>query len=48
MIRWRVGDMKLPKEQRVKDSRRDWSRLNTRYNIWNKDQGAFSKFIFVE
>ena len=48
MVRWRVGDMKQPKETRVPGSRNDWSRLNTRYNFWNKDQAAFSKWIFQE
>ncbi len=48
MIRWRVGDMKLPKEQRVEGSCNEMSRLNTRFNIWNRDPAAFSKFVFVE
>ncbi|MBO7721089.1 MAG: DUF4838 domain-containing protein [Kiritimatiellae bacterium] len=48
MIRWRVGDMKLPKEQRIPDSRREMSRLNTRFSHWNRDQAAFSKWVFRE
>ncbi len=46
--RWRVGDMKLPKEQRQPGSVNDWARLYTRYNHWNRDPAAFGKFIFVE
>ena len=48
MVRWRVGDMKNPKEKRAADSCNDWSRLNTRHNFWNRDQAAFSDFVFVE
>ena len=46
--RWRVGDLKLPKEQQVKDSKRCWTRLFTRYNMWNKDPAAFGPLPFVE
>ena len=46
--RWRVGDMKLPKEQRAEGSKNDWSRLFTRGNFWNKDPAAFGEFKFVE
>ena len=48
LIRWRVGDMKMPKEKRVKDSHNEMSRMNTRYSHWNKDPGAFGKFVFIE
>ena len=48
LIRFRVGDCKLPKEQRAEGSHSEISRLNTRFNKWNKDPAAFSEWQFVE
>ena len=48
MIRFRVGDCKLPKEKRAEGSHSEISRLNTRFNKWNKDPAAFSDWQFVE
>ena len=48
LIRWRVGDLYLPKEQRVPGSTNCWSRLNTRGNHYNKDTSAFSEWKFRE
>ena len=48
LIRWRVGDLHLPKEQRVPGSVSCWSRLNTRANHYNKDTSAFSDWKFRE
>ena len=44
MIRFRYGDRKQPKDQRAQEI----SRLNTRFNKWNSDPAAFSKWVFVE
>lgn len=48
VIRWRVGDCALPKDKRAPGSKNEMSRLNTRYNGWNKDASAFSTWTFVE
>ena len=48
LIRWRVGDLYLPKAERVPGSTNCWSRLNTRGNHYNKDTSAFSDWKFRE
>ena len=48
VTRWRVGDTKKPKDCRVPGSKAELSRLNTRFNKWNRDPAAFSNFVFVE
>ena len=42
--RWRVGDMRLPKERRVPGSRYEYSRLSTRYTQRDVDPAAFVEF----
>ena len=44
VTRWRVGDMCLPKSERVPESRYEWSRLDTRYTRPNDDPAAFVEF----
>ncbi|MBO7721650.1 MAG: DUF4838 domain-containing protein [Kiritimatiellae bacterium] len=48
LIRFRVGDARVPKEARQKGSHEEISRLNTRFSKWNKDPAAFSEWKFVE
>lgn len=42
--RWRVGDRRRPKEERVAGSRYEHSRLNTCYTVSNADPAAFVEF----
>ena len=44
ITRWRVGDMRRPKSERVPGSRYEHSRLDTRYTQPNDDLAAFVEF----
>ena len=46
VCRWRVGDRKLPKAERVEGSCYEHSRLNTVYTQPNDDPAAFVEFGF--
>ena len=48
LLRWRVGDRGLPKEQQAKDSQPCWGRLFTRHKFFNRDLAAFGPLPFVE
>lgn len=48
LVRWRVGDTKLPADKRAPGSVTNMSRLNTRGNHYNKDTSAFSEWRFME
>lgn len=44
VCRWRVGDCRLPKAERVPGSRYEQSRLDTRYTMPNDDPAAYVMF----
>lgn len=48
VCRWRVGDRRLPKEERVAGSRCEHSRLNTRYTNSDEDPAAFVRFGIID